>query len=82
MYKIQSKLLKITIYHLPPQIDQSAPAPVTTISPKSSSNFNKDQGEAVDDTLRKVAQMFNQTLLTTIAYLTVTQVQKMTSVQN
>ena len=35
------------------------------ISPKSRSNLNIDQSEAVDETLRKVVQTFNQTLLMT-----------------
>ena len=47
-------------------IDQSTPAPVTKISPKSSSDLDTDQGEAVDETLRTAVPMFNQTLLTTI----------------
>ena len=32
---------------LPPPIDQSAPALVTTISPKFSSDLDTDQGEAI-----------------------------------
>ena len=51
---------------LPPPINQSTPAPVTAISPRSSSDLDRDQGEAVDETLRKVAQMLSQPLLTTI----------------
>ena len=51
---------------LPPLIKQSTPALVTTISPKSSSNLDTDQGKALDETPRKVVQMFNQTLLMTI----------------
>ena len=37
---------------LPPSVNQSIPALVTTISPKSSSDLDTDQGEAVDETLR------------------------------
>ena len=48
---------------LPPN-NQSTPL-VTAISPKSSSNLDTDQGEAVDETHRKVVQTFNQTLLMT-----------------
>ena len=50
---------------LPLLFDHSAPAPVTTISPYSSSDLDTHQAEAVEETLSKVAQMFNQTLLTT-----------------
>ena len=51
---------------LSPPIDQCIPTPATIISSKSSSDLDTNQGEAVDETLRKVAQMFYQTLLTTI----------------
>ena len=42
------------------------PALVTAISPKSSSNLDTDQDEAVNKTLRKVVKTFHQTLLMTI----------------
>ena len=48
-----------------PPINQSTPALVTAISPESSSDLDTDQGEALDETLRKVVQMFNQTILMT-----------------
>ena len=50
------QIFKTTNLSLPPLIDQSAPALVTTISAKSSSDVNTDQGEALDEILRKVAQ--------------------------
>ena len=53
--------------NLPPPISQSTPASVNTISPKSSSNLDKDQGEAINETLRKVVQTFNQIMLMTTA---------------
>ena len=46
-------------------MSQSTPVSVSTISPKSSSNLDTDQSEAIDETLGKVAQTFNQTLLMT-----------------
>ena len=46
-----------------PPINQSTPALVTTISHKSSSDLDTDQNEALDETLRKVEQTFNQALL-------------------
>ena len=51
---------------LPAPIDQRPPAPVTTMSSKSSSNLDTDEDESVDKMLREVAQMFNHTPLTTI----------------
>ena len=51
---------KILAYHT---ISQSIPALVSTISPKSNSDLDTDQDEIIDDTLRKVVQMFNQTIL-------------------
>ena len=48
---------------LPPPINQSTSALVTKISPKTSSDLDTDQSEAVDETLRKVVQRFNQILL-------------------
>ena len=64
MYKVQYKLQTKNL-SLPPPISQSTPALITAISPKSSSNLYTYQGEAVDETLRKVVQTSNQTLLMT-----------------
>ena len=49
-----------------PPINQSTQASVMAISSKSRSDVDTDQGEAVDETLRKVVQTLNQTLLMTI----------------
>ena len=54
-------------FSLPPPISQSTQALVTTISPKSSSNLDTNQGVAIVEMLRKVVQVFNQTPLTATA---------------
>ena len=45
--------------NLPPPINQSTQALVTTVSPKFSSELDTDQGEAIDEALRKVMKIFN-----------------------
>ena len=81
MYKIV-QTFKNKNPSLPPPTDQNTPALFTAISPKSNSNLDTNQGKTVDETLRKVTKIFNQTLLTARGgNLTITQVQTMTSMK-
>ena len=50
---------------LPPPINQSTPASVSTISPQFSSYLDTDQGEIIDETLKQFLQTVNQILLKT-----------------
>ena len=52
---------------LPLPISQSTSASFSTISPKSNSDLDTDQGEIINATPRKVVQTFSQTLLRTTA---------------
>ena len=54
---------KINGMCLPPPINQSNPALVSSILPQSSSDLDTDQGEFIDGTIKKVAQSTIQTLL-------------------
>ena len=57
-----SKLIGIC---LPPSINQSTAASVSSISPQPSSDLDTDQGDIIDETIKQVAQSVNQTLLKT-----------------
>ena len=61
-----SKNLRQKKLSLLPPISQLTPALVSAVSPQSSSDLNTDQGKAVDETIGKVVELFNQTLLMTI----------------
>ena len=50
---------------LPPSINQSTPALVSSISPQSSSDLDTDQGDIIDKTIKQAAQSVNQLLLKT-----------------
>ena len=50
---------------LPPPINQSTPASVSSILPQSSSELDTDQGDIIDKIIKQVAQSVNQTLLKT-----------------
>ena len=50
---------------LPPPINQSTPASVSSILPQSSSDLDTDQGDIIDETIKQVTQAVNQTLLKT-----------------
>ena len=57
--------------YLPLPISQRTQALVGTILSQSSSDLDTDQGEIIDEVLKKVAQTFSQTLLmTTTSYPT------------
>ena len=65
MYKVQYK--KLEEKNVPTTPSQSTPALVSTILPQSISDTDIDQGENINETLKKVAQTFNQSLLMTTA---------------
>ena len=48
---------------LPPPINQSTPVLVSSIWPQSSSDFDTDHGEFIDETIKQLAQSVNQMLL-------------------
>ena len=50
---------------LPPPINQSSPASVSTVLPQSGSDLYKDWGKIIDGMLTQVAQTVNQMLLKT-----------------
>ena len=54
-----------TVFTLPPPINQSTPALVSTILPHSSSDLDTDQGEIIDKILKQVSQRVNKMLLKT-----------------
>ena len=56
---------KIDSNCLPPPMNQSTPASVSTNSPQSSSDLDTDQGEMIDKTIKQVVQSVNQILLKT-----------------
>ena len=59
-FKIKKKVNGIC---LPPPINQSTPALVSSMLPQSSSDLDTDQGEFIDETIKEVAQSVNQMLL-------------------
>ena len=50
---------------LPPPVNQSTPASGSSILPQPSSDFDTDQGDIIDNTIKQVAQSVNQMLLRT-----------------
>ena len=57
---------KINGICLPPPINQSTPASLSSSPPQSSSDLDTDQGVIIDETIKQVAQSVNQMLLKTI----------------
>ena len=62
---LQFKIQKINDICLPPPINQSTAALVSSVSPQSISDLDTDQGEIIDETIKQVAQSVNQMLLKT-----------------